>query len=51
MMLYERKQDMLVYYVLPITSTCGKLPVVPVGNTDIALFSMREHAEDFVDVA
>ena len=51
MMLYERKRDKQVYNVLPITSIRGKLPVVPVGDTGTVPFSMREHEEDFVDVA
>ena len=37
--------------MLPITSIRGKLPVAPVGDTGTVPFSMREHAEDFVNVA
>ena len=51
MMLYERKRDKQVYYVLPITSIHGKLPVVPVGDTGTAPLYMRQHEDDFVDVA
>jgi hypothetical protein len=29
----------------------GKLPVVPVGDTGTIPYSMRQHAEDFVDAA
>ncbi len=30
---YERKTDSQVFYVLPVESILGKLPVVPVGDT------------------
>ncbi len=50
-MLYKQKRDKQVYYVLPIVSICGKLPVVPVSDTGTVPFSMREHTEDFVDTA
>jgi hypothetical protein len=32
-------------------SVLGKLSVVPIGDTGIILFSMRQHAEDFVGAA
>jgi hypothetical protein len=51
MMLYERKLDIQVYCVLPITSIRGKLPVAPVGDTGTVPFSMREYAEEFINVA
>ena len=31
--MYERKTDSQVFYVLPVESILGKLPVVPVGDT------------------
>ena len=49
--MYERKQDSQVFYVLPVESILGKLPVVPVGDTGTIPYSMRQHAADFVDAA
>ena len=49
--MYERKQDSQVFYVLPVKSILGKLPVVPVGDTGTIPYSMRQHAADFVDAA
>ena len=48
---YERKVDKQVFYVLPVENILGKLPVVPVGDTGTIPYSMRQHAEDFVDAA
>jgi hypothetical protein len=48
---YERRVEKQVFYVLPIKSILGKLPVVPVGDTGTIPFSQRRHAEDFVDAA
>ncbi len=50
---YERKQDSQVIYVLPVEFTfiLGKLPVVPVGDTGTIPYSMRQHAADFVGAA
>ena len=48
---YERKQDSQVFYVLPVESILGKLPVVPVGDAGTIPYSMRQHAADFVDAA
>ncbi len=48
---YERRVEKQVYYVLPILSILGKLPVVPVGDTGTIPFSKRRHAEEFVDAA
>ncbi len=50
-MIYEQKQEKQVYFVLSIASICGKLPVVPLGDTGTVPFSMCEHAKDFVDAA
>ena len=49
--MYERKQDSQVFYVLPVESILGKLPVVPIGDTGTIPYSMRQHAADFVDAA
>ena len=48
---YERKQDSQVFYVLPVESILGKLPVVPVGDTGTIPYSMRQHAAGFVGAA
>jgi hypothetical protein len=48
---YERKQDNKVFYVLPVEYILGKLPLVPVGDTGTFPYSMRQHAEDFVRAA
>jgi hypothetical protein len=46
-MVYERKSNKQVLYVLPITSILSKLPLVPVGDTGTIPFSMRGEAADF----
>jgi hypothetical protein len=48
---YERLPDNQVFYVLPVESILGKLPVVPVGETGTIPYCMRQHAEDFVGAA
>jgi hypothetical protein len=48
---YERKQEEQVFYVLPMESILGKLPVVPIGDTGTIPFAMRQHARDFVGAA
>ena len=48
---YERRADNQVLYVLPVESILGKLPVVPVGETGTIPYCMRQHAEDFVGAA
>ncbi len=45
--MYERKTDSQVFYVLPVESILGKLPVVPVGDTGTIPYSMRQHAAAF----
>ena len=49
--MYERKTDSQVFYVLPVESILGKLPVVPIGDTGTIPYSMRQHAADFVGAA
>ena len=41
-MLYERKQNQQVLYVIPISSILGKLPLIPVGDTGTIPFGMRD---------
>ena len=50
---YERLPDNQVFYVLPVESILGKLPVVPVGDTGTIPYctGMRQHAEGFVGAA
>ena len=48
---YERRPDNQVLYVLPVESILGKLPVVPVGETGTIPYCMLQHAEDFVGAA
>ncbi len=45
---YERRPDNQVFYVIPVESNTGKLPVVQVGDTGTIPYCMREHAEHFV---
>ena len=40
-----------MFYVLPVESILGKLPVVPVGDTGTIPYSMRQHAANFVGAA
>ena len=49
--MYERKRDKQVFYVIPVESILGKLPVVPIGDTGTIPFAMRQNARDFVDSA
>ncbi len=48
--MYEHKQDNQVFYVFPVESILGKLPVVPVGDTGTIPYSMRQHAVDFLRI-
>ena len=48
---YECRPDNQVFYVIPVESILGKLPVVPVGDTGTIQFCMQQHAEDFVGAA
>ena len=45
-MLYERKQNQQVVYVIPISSILGKLPLIPVGDTGTIPFSMRDEVDE-----
>jgi hypothetical protein len=46
---YERKRDRKLFYVLPVESILGKLPLVPIGDTVTIPFAMCQNARDFVD--
>ncbi len=48
---YERRPDSQVFYVLPVELILGKLPVVPVGDTGTIPNCIRQLAEDFVGAA
>ncbi len=48
---YERRPDNQVFYVLPVESILGKLLVVPVCETGTIPYCMRQHAEDFIGAA
>ena len=48
---YERRPDNHVFYMLPVKSILGKLPVVPVGETGTIPYCMQQHAKDFVCAA
>jgi hypothetical protein len=48
---YERKHDSQMFYVIPVESVLGKMPVVPIGDTGTIPFAMRQNARDFVDAA
>jgi len=45
-MLYERRQNKQVLYVIPISPILGKLPLVPVGDTGTIPFSMRDELHE-----
>ena len=45
-MLYERKQNQQVLYVIPISSILGKLPLIPFGDTGTIPFSMRDELDE-----
>ena len=45
-MLYERKQNQQVLYVIPISSILGKLPLIPVGDTRTIPFSIRDELHE-----
>ena len=47
-MIYARKSNQQVLYVLPITSILSKLPLVPVGDTGTIPNSMRGEAADLM---
>jgi hypothetical protein len=39
---YERKRDKQVFYVIPVDSILGKLPVVLIGYTGTIPFAMQK---------
>ena len=45
--IYERRKQSQVMYVVPITSILGRLALVPVGETGTIPFSMRNEISDF----
>ena len=45
--IYERRMQSQVMYVVPITSILGRLALVPVGETGTIPFSMRNERSDF----
>jgi hypothetical protein len=49
--LNERRPADQVFYILPVESILGILPVVLVGDTGTIPFSMLRHKGDFVGVA
>ncbi len=48
---YERKHDSQMLYVIPVESVLGNLPVVPIDDTGTIPFAMCQNARDFVDAA
>ena len=46
-MIYERRMQSQVLYVIPVTSILGRLALVPVGDTGTIPFSMRKETCDF----
>ena len=50
-MIYERRMQSQVLYVVPIASILGRLALVPVGDTGTIPFSMRKETKDFPGAA
>ncbi len=46
LIVYERLPDDQVFYVLPVESMLGKLPIVPVGDTGTIPYCMLQHTEE-----
>ena len=44
---FERRMQSQVLYVVPITSILGRLALVPVGDTGTIPFNMRMESKDF----
>ncbi len=44
---YERREQAQVLYVIPVSSILGRLPLVPVGATGTIPFAMRRESADF----
>ena len=49
--IYERRLQSQVMYVIPITSILGRLALVPVGETGTIPYSMRKEASSFKGAA
>ena len=45
-MMYERRENKLFLYVVPVSSILGKLPVVPVGDSGTLPYAMRRETAD-----
>lgn len=50
-MIYERRENKLVLYVVPVSSILGKLPVVPVGDSGTLPYVMRRETADIPGAA
>jgi len=48
--IYERRMQLQVLYVVPITSILGRLALVPVGDTDTIPFFMHTENPDLYDI-
>ena len=48
---YERREQAQVLYVIPVSSILGRLPLVPVGATGTIPFDMRKESADFPGAA
>jgi hypothetical protein len=46
-MIYERREQAQVLYVIPVSSILGPVPLVPVGATGTIPFAMRRESADF----
>ena len=45
--IYERREQAQVLYVIPVSSILGRLPVVPVGEKGTIPYDMRRESSDF----
>ena len=45
--IFERRMQSQVLYVVPVTSILGRLALVPVGDTGTIPFTMRKESKDF----
>ena len=48
---YERREQSQVLYVIPVSSILGRLPLVPLGETGTIPFEMRKESADFPGAA
>ena len=48
---YERREQSQVLYVIPVSSILGRLPLVPLGETGTIPFDMRRESADFPGAA